>query len=150
MTRSTIDYTSRDAPALVKALLDVASEKLPAWTDHSPNDLGVVLVEAFAYLGDLVLYHQDRIANESYLETAVEPRNVVNLLRLIGYELEASKPASADLYLLFDIERPPPEPVTIATGAEFQAARDSAGQVVRFRYLGPPLVIEVGTETSPG
>ena len=66
-----IDYTNKDYDSLREAMLELAREKLPAWTDHSPNDLGVTLLELFAYMGDILLYYQDRIANESYLDTAV-------------------------------------------------------------------------------
>jgi Baseplate J-like protein len=150
VSRPTLDYTHKDAAALTQALLNVAREKLPLWTDHSANDLGVALLESVAYLGDLLLYYQDRIANESYLETATEPRSVLQLLRLIGYELEPSKPASADLFLLFDLDRPPPRPMTLPTGAEFHTTRETAGEVIRFRYLGPPLTLEIGTTAAPG
>ena len=87
-----IDYTKKDYPSLRDELLALARERLPEWTDHSPNDLGVVLVELFSHLGDIFLYYQDRIANESYLDTAVERLSVINLLRLIGYELRPPQP----------------------------------------------------------
>ena len=47
----------------------------------------MLLVDLFAYVGDVIAYYQDRIASESFLDTAVERRSVLNLLRLIGYEL---------------------------------------------------------------
>lgn len=156
MSRPIFDGTSRDAESLRQDLLALAREKLPLWTDHSPNDLGVVLLEAFAYLGDQLFYHQDRIATESYLDTALEPRSVVHLLRLIGYELEPSKPAAADLQLFFDAEQVAKlteqgaiPPVVIPSGAEFQTTRETAGEVIRFRYLGPDLEIVLGTAQAP-
>ena len=42
--------------------------RLPEWTDRSPADLGVLLVDLFAYVGDVVCYYQDRIASESFLD----------------------------------------------------------------------------------
>src|SRR4051812_39724622 len=101
MSRPQIDYTNKDYASLLAALLELASEKLPEWTDKSPNDLGVMLLELFAAMGDSLFYNQDRIAGESFLETAVERRSVVQLLRLIGYELSPPLAASADLTLLF-------------------------------------------------
>jgi hypothetical protein len=139
-----IDYTHKDGLALREEMLRIARERVPAWS-QAPSDVGVALVDAFAYLADLVLYYQDRIANESYPSTAVEPRSVVNLLRLIGYELETSKPASVDLQLLFDERARGLR--TIPTGAEFVTTRESAGRVVRFRYLGPDLEIDLGSDT---
>ena len=45
-----------------------------------------MLLELVAAMGDSLFYNQDRIAGESFLETAVERRSLVQLLRLIGYE----------------------------------------------------------------
>jgi hypothetical protein len=41
----------------------------------------------FAYLGDNLSYYIDRAANECYLPTATQRRSVINLGRLVGYEL---------------------------------------------------------------
>src|SRR5512139_251126 len=104
-----IDYTGKDYESLRQAMIDLASEKLPDWTDRSPNDLGVVLVELFAYMGDMLMYYQDRIANEGYLDTAVEPRSIANLLRLIGYKMRPVRPATAGLVLTYQLKDNPIE-----------------------------------------
>src|ERR1700757_169212 len=116
----TIDYTNKDFQSLRQAMLELARYRLPEWTDQSPGDLGMLLVDLFAYMGDVVLYYQDRIANESFLATATERRSVLQLLRLIGYELRPPVTASADLTLLFKI--PPVNAasvVTIRHGTQF-------------------------------
>jgi hypothetical protein len=136
-----IDYTHKDYASLREAMLELATEKLPAWTDHSPNDLGVLLLELFAYMGDIMLYYQDRIANESYLDTAVERRSVVNLLRLLGYELRAPTPASADLWLLFADDAA--GTVTIESAAEFETSAETTGDVISFQYVREPLTIDL-------
>lgn len=129
----TIDYTNKDYQALRAAMLALATEKLPEWTDHSANDLGVVLLELFAYMGDILLYYQDRIANESYLDTAVERQSIVNLLRLIGYELRPSTPASADLTLLF--KQDATGTVTVPKGAMFQTTAKATGEPIGFQFI---------------
>lgn len=136
-----LDYTDKDYASLRQAMLDLAREKLPSWTDHSPNDLGVLLLELFAYMGDIMLYYQDRIAAESYLDTAVERRSVVNLLRLIGYELRPPVPASADLTLLFANDAT--GLIMIDTGAEFQTTAQATGEPVHFQYVRQPLTIDL-------
>ena len=97
-----IDYTDKDFASLRQALLELATFRLPEWTDRSPADLGMLLVDLFAYMGDVVSYYQDRIASESFLDTAVERRSILNLLRLIGYELAPPAAASAELTLVFN------------------------------------------------
>ena len=141
-----IDYTKKDYAALREELLSLARERLPEWTDHSPNDPGVVLVELFSYLGDIILYYQDRIANESYLNTAMERRSIIDLLRLIGYELRPPQPASADINLLFEnvaVDSDQDIEIVIPQGAEFTTTKANAGQVVRFRYLLDDLIITI-------
>ena len=132
------DYTNKDFEALTEGMLELARERLPEWTDHSPNDLGVVLVELFAYMGDVLLHYTDRVAGESYLHTALERRSVVHLLRLIGYELRPPRPASADLTLLFDPEEE--GSVTIPQGAEFEG-ESSGEETVLFRYERDDLTV---------
>jgi hypothetical protein len=143
----TIDYTNKDFASLRQAMLDLARYRLPEWTDQSPSDLGVLLVDLFAYMGDVVLYYQDRIANESFLQTAVERRSVLNSLRLIGYELSPPVPASVELTLLF---KPPPAGsspvVTIPNGAQFASTPSSASPAQLFEYLGNALDIDLTSD----
>jgi Baseplate J-like protein len=133
--RNLIDYTNKDYSSLREALLSLASERLPEWTDHSSNDPGVVLLELFAAMGDMLLYYQDRIAAESYLTTAVERRSVLNMLRLIGYELRPPTPASADLTLLFDPTSM--GDVVVTAGASFTTTAEATGKPVSFQYVRP-------------
>ncbi len=139
--RPQIDYTDKDFASLRKSLLQFARLRLPEWTDRNPADLGMLMVDMFAYMGDLVLYYQDRIANEAFLETASEPRSVIEHLRLIGYELAPPKPAAAELDLTFDPGLPF---VVIPRGAQFRATSQSTPVV--FEYLEPDLTITLGSD----
>jgi hypothetical protein len=143
--KPTIDYTNKDFQSLRQAMLQLARYRLPEWTDQSPADLGVLLVDLFAYMGDVVLYYQDRIANESFLNTAVERRSVLNSLRLIGYELAPPVPAAAELSLTFN---PPPGAsiVTIPGGAQFQSAATAKGASQSFEYLGVDFDIDLASD----
>lgn len=80
-----IDYTSRSYAELRDDMLAHASTLLPQWTSRSPNDFGVVLVELFAYMGDILSYYTDRIAAEAFLATATQRRSVLNLARMLDY-----------------------------------------------------------------
>jgi hypothetical protein len=140
-----IDYTDKDFRSLRAALLRLAQQRLPEWTDRSPADLGMLLVDLFAYMGDVVLYYQDRIASEFFPSTAVERRSVVDLLRLIGYELTPASPAMADLLLTFAAPATPGAIVTVPRGSRFGAApRD--GEPLEFTYLGPNLDLALGSD----
>ncbi|HUO69794.1 MAG TPA: baseplate J/gp47 family protein [Solirubrobacteraceae bacterium] len=136
-----IDYTNKDFASLRQALLELAQLRLPEWTDRSPADLGVLLVDLFAYMGDIVLYYQDRIASEAFLATAVERRSVIQLLRLIGYELQGPIASTAALTLVFNAPAAgAATTVTVPKGAQF-ATKDSTPQT--FEYLGADLTIDL-------
>jgi uncharacterized phage protein gp47/JayE len=146
---TTIDYTDKDYDSLRRAMLQLARLRLPEWTDRSPADLGVLLVDLFAYMGDVVLYYQDRIANESFLQTATERRSVLHLLRLIGYELSAPRAATADLLLTFRVPAGPTL-VTIPKGARF-ATRGKNVVAQEFQYIGPDILIDLASDqVRPG
>src|SRR5262249_12635681 len=55
----TFDDLVADARARIPSLA-------PAWTDHNPSDPGIVLLELFAWLAEIVLYRLDRVPDRSY------------------------------------------------------------------------------------
>ena len=131
--RSMTDYTNRDYASLVASMLDLAALKLPEWTDRSENDLGRLLIELFAYTGDVLLYYQDRIANETFLETAIERRSVIDLLALIGYTLATPAPAAAELTLT--VPNDASTPLRIEVGAHFANQATPGKPAIDFIYL---------------
>jgi baseplate J-like protein len=136
------DYTNRDYSSLLASLLDLAALKLPEWTDRAENDLGRLFLELFAHVGDTILYYQDRVAAEAFLQTAVERRSVIDLLSLIGYTLAAPAPAAVKLKITAPDDAT--TPVTVSDGARF-ATRPAPGlPEIEFIYLpvsGTPLQI---------
>jgi len=79
------DYTSRDYLSIRQDLLDRASSLIPEWTNRNPSDFGVVLVDLWAYLGDILHYYVDRAAAETYLGTAINTSSVMALANLFDY-----------------------------------------------------------------
>lgn len=137
------DYTNRDYQSLVESMLDLAALKLPEWTDRSANDTGRMLTELFAYTGDVLLYYQDRIANEAFLSTAVERRSVIDLLQLIGYTLATPAPAVAELQMTIPAEaNDTTDPIQIFSGAKFATQALPNRPVVEFIYPGPELSLD--------
>src|SRR3954466_4572688 len=142
-TKPTIDYTNKDFQSLRQAMLQLARYRLPEGPHQSPADLGVLLVDLFAYMGDVVLYYQDRIAAESFLHTAVERRSVLQLLRLIGYELQPPVAATAELRLVFNPRAGGgPTTTTVPSRAQF-ATNEATPEPEEFQYLGPDLEIDL-------
>ena len=92
-----VDYTGRDYYSLREALIARIQDRIPEWTASDPSDFGVALVEAFAYLGDVISYYIDRTANESYIKTAVQRTSILNIASSYGYTPAGYRQASASI-----------------------------------------------------
>ena len=91
---SQIDYTSRDYQALLEDLTSLVNVRTNyAWTADDPSDLGTILLESFAYMGDIQSYYIDRVANELTLDTAARRKTLVDLGKLYGYKVSGPTPA---------------------------------------------------------
>ena len=92
-----IDYTSRDYESIRADLIRLVQQRLPQWTANDPNDFGVALVEAVAYTADQLHYYLDRVANESFLGTALQRESVLSIATLLGYKPYESAPSTVTL-----------------------------------------------------
>ena len=70
---------------------------LAGWRAREGDDLGLMLLEMWAYVLDLLSFYDERIANESYLRTAVLRPSLRKLVGLIGYQ---ARPALAAFVVL--------------------------------------------------
>jgi hypothetical protein len=95
-----VDYTSRDYFSLRQDLINRIKTRLPAWSGDNPADFGLALVEAFAYMGDVLNYYIDRVANESYLPTATQRQSVLNIAKSYGYFPAGYRASSLTLQLV--------------------------------------------------
>lgn len=92
---------------------------LAGLTTRDDGDPSIALLDAWATVGDVLTFYQERIANEGYLRTATERRSVLELSRLIGY---VPRPGvAASVYLAYTIDDNTQEEVLIPTGARVQS-----------------------------
>jgi uncharacterized phage protein gp47/JayE len=92
-----IDYTSRDYLAIRDDLTNLINQFAPNWTSRDPSDLGMVMIELFSYLGDLMNFYTDRSANEGFIATASQRDSLLQLARMLGYVPTALSAASVTL-----------------------------------------------------
>lgn len=90
-----IDYVAKDYEGFRRVMLDRMSRLAPEWIERSPADLGVMLVEALAYLADQLSYRQDAIATEAYLATARSRISLRRHARLVDYRVHEGENARA-------------------------------------------------------
>lgn len=88
---------------------------------RADDDFTIALLDAWAVVCDVLTFYQERIANESYLLTATERGSIINLARLIGYELQPGVAAST--YLAFALETGigSPSEVSVEIGVKVQS-----------------------------
>lgn len=98
-----VDYLAKDYASFRQALLDFAAARYPDWTERSEADVTMVMLELFAWAGDMLSYMQDRVGNEAFLETATQRRSVAAHLALIGYAIDQG--SSAHAWLRFTVDR---------------------------------------------
>ena len=100
-----ISYTGRDYYAIREQLISQVQKRVnvngqTVWTASNPADFGVALIEAFAYMGDLMSYYIDRNVNESFIATATQRSSVLNIAQTYGYIPAGYKASSVPLTFL--------------------------------------------------
>jgi hypothetical protein len=76
---------------------------LKDWTARDETDYGIALIDMWAYLGDILTFYQERIANEAFLRTAVHRESVMRLAALLDYR--PSPGAAATTYVAFFLDK---------------------------------------------
>ncbi len=105
MGRASIGYINKDYESIRQELLAKVPQLTDRWTDFNASDLGVVLLELFCGIGDMLTYYLDAQAAEAFLPTARQRQNVINLCKLISYRLDA--PVASTTTLRFSAGRAP-------------------------------------------
>lgn len=92
-----VDYTSRDYASIREDLINLIPLYAPEWTSRDPADFGIILIELFSYMGDLLNYYIDRAANESFLTTASQRESILRIANILGYIPTDSVPSTTTL-----------------------------------------------------
>ena len=108
---------------------------LDGWSAREPHDLGLMLVEMWAYVCDVVSFYDGAIAQESYLRTSRQRSSTRKLVDLLGY---VPRPAVAS-YAVLAAQLTGRKTVVLPAQAAFRSAE----------YGGhPPEVFELAAETK--
>lgn len=96
---TTFDYTSRDYASIQEDLLARASEVLPEWTSRDASDFGMLMVDLWSYMGDVLHFYVDRAAREAFLNTATQRESVLAIANLLDYIPVGRRAATANISL---------------------------------------------------
>ena len=147
-----IDYLAKDFQGFRQLMLDRMASVAPGWTERSPADLGMTLIEILAHRADILSYFQDAVATEAYLGTARKRVSLRRHARLLDYSVNEGTNARAWVCVQVDsFVRMEPGSATFLTHFGEQtvfAPSEVSSLVERFR----PFVFEVlrGAELHPG
>ena len=88
-------------------------------TTRDAGDFSIALLDGWATLADVLTFYQERIANEGFLRTATERRSILELARLLGYDLRPG--VAATVFLAYTIDENQTTPAQIPAGARSQS-----------------------------
>ena len=96
--RIVLDYTSRDYKSIRSMLVGLAKGIMPEWqTVGETGDFGTLLLELYAYMGDVMHYYIDRMASEAFLGTAVRRQSIMYIADMFGYTPLGQRAATVPL-----------------------------------------------------
>ncbi len=147
---SALKYRVGTFSSFKRAMIESAAAKpvLIPWTTREIDDYGIELIELWAYLGDILTFYQERIANEAFLRTVVQRDSLMRLATLIDYTLAPGVSATAYLAFIVDQTSPlvpislrvqsKPDPGQTPATFETEAALATSAAVNRFRVWPVP------------
>ncbi|MCQ4211104.1 putative baseplate assembly protein [Streptomyces longispororuber] len=120
--------------AMTRALAGSAHPELATLSTRDPADPALALLDAWACVGDILAFYQERIADEGYLGTATERQSLLGLGRLVGYQPRPG--LAADGHLAYTLDPDPADaPVTVPTGSQVQSVPDPGEKPVTFETV---------------
>ncbi len=104
-----------------------ATYSLHKLTTRERDDLAIALLDAWAVVGDVLTFYQERIANEAFLRTATERRSMLELGHLVGYTLKPG--VSASVYLTYTLDETATTVIPAGTKAQSIPGTDEQPQM---------------------
>jgi hypothetical protein len=126
-----IDLTDEDFDSLRARLIALIQSVFPDWSDFETASFGNLLIEMYAFVGDVLTFYLDNLARESRLVTATQRKNVIALARMLGYRLHGAGAATAKV--AFGLSRVPTADVVIPAGTVVRT--QEVTEPVRFQLL---------------
>lgn len=127
--------------SLHSRLSDPELPALGGLSTRDETDMTIALCDALATTLDVLSFYQERIANENYIRTATERRSILELARLIGYELAPGVAAATSLaFTLQEVPGSPAlaaGPVTIPVGSRVQSVPGPGEMPQTFETVEP-------------
>jgi len=159
---TSISYLASDFDTIKDELIDKLRET-ESWVDLYEGGVGMTLIELFSFVGDMLSFYVNMMANETYLDTAKLRSSIISLCKMIRYKL--SLPSSALTTLKFTVTPAHTEEIRIPRYTTVSRFDDDLGENVYYvtdEILSIPAgetegtvtayqgVRRKGTESNPG
>lgn len=121
-TEQTFNYASRTYSTIRQDLLTRANKVAPEWTDRDPSDFGMLFVDLWSYMGDILHYYVDRAGRESFISTATQRESLVAYANMFGYVPSGRASSIATVYIANSSSA---SSYSIPAGTRFSAVSDN-------------------------
>jgi len=98
-----VSYTDGDFQSIKGSLVEYSKRYYPdSYRDFNQASFGSLMTDMVAYVGDQLSYYMDYQTNESFLDSAIEQKNIIRLARQLGYRHPGAAAASGvvSLYVM--------------------------------------------------
>lgn len=133
-TQPILDYSARDFDTIRSMLVGIGKGIFPEWkTIGEANDFGTLLLEEYAFMGDVMNYYIDRVASEAFLGTAQRRQSVLYIAEQLGYSPIGQRAAVVTLTFVLDPTYPAElNELTIPSGTRVFTSSDNTTSSVYF------------------
>jgi hypothetical protein len=139
-----LDYTDKDFDSFRARLFNLIESVFPTWSSRNVANFGNLLIELYAFVGDVVMKYQDNQARESRWSQATQRKNLIALAKLINFTPTTATASQVDA--LLSILAPVAGNVTIPAGTVVKTR--SATRAVEFRTLANAVITAGNTSIT--
>jgi len=87
------NFEEYDFHSIRQTLQDYIEQTYPNYNDYFRSDYVMMLIELFAFYGEMMAYRMDTNMNEVYLSSAKERKNIIKIADMLGYKYARIKPS---------------------------------------------------------
>jgi len=129
-----ISYMSKDFDGIKADLIAYVKRYFPnEFQDFNDASGGMAILDLMAYVGDVLSYNIDKQVNETFINRAIETKNIINLAQAYGYKPRKTTPSVVNLSLT--------SVVTTSTSADQLTVVQKGSKV--FTSLNPVVSFEI-------